>query len=66
MTKKKLVKTIICKLVNIQSEVEAVNNYNEYLDLLAKERVSLEYTLTEQEWKEIKKLTIFWGLDLNE
>ena len=66
MTKKKLVKTIICKLVNIQSEVEAVNNYNDYLDLLAKKGVSLEYTLTEQEWKEIKKLTILWGLDLDE
>ena len=66
MTKKKLVKTIICKLVNIQSEVEALNNYDEYLDLLAKKGVSLEYTLTEQEWKEIKKLTILWGLDLDE
>ena len=62
----KLAKTIISKLVNVQSEVEAINNYNEYLDLITKKGVSLEYTLTEKEWKKIKKLTILWGLDLNE
>ena len=66
MWKRKILKVIIKKLVNVQTEVEALKNYQEYIDKMINDDIAFEYRLTEEEWKQIKKLTILWGIDLDD